>query len=94
MAKTMVKEDLIEVVKGALGLETKKEAEGFVKGIDAMVEALKNGLEVDQKVKIGKYFTVEKVYKDEKSGVCTGKPFTTPAHEELLIKRCDILKSI
>lgn len=73
---------------------TKKVAEELLANIDGLLETVIEGLEVGEKVKVGQYFTVEKVHKDKKSGECNGKPYTTPAHDEVVIKRTSVLKSI
>lgn len=82
----MKKEQLILTIKEALGLETKKEAEGFVKEINVMFEALANALEVGQKVKVGDYLVVEKAHVEAKSGVAMGKEYTTEARDVLKAK--------
>jgi nucleoid DNA-binding protein len=73
---------------------TKKAVEELLANIDGLLEAVIEGLEVGEKVKVGQYFTVEKVHKEEKSGECNGKPYTTPAHTEAFVKRTSLLKNI
>lgn len=82
----MRKQELVTLTKDALGLQSKVEAEGFLKEIDALVISLANGLEVGDKAKVGEYFTVEKVHVPEKSGIAMGKEYSTPAHDTLKIK--------
>lgn len=97
MKKKMVslkKDELLVIVKDALMLESKKEAEGFLKEVDAVVEALANKLKSQEKVKVGNYFTVEKVHVDEKEGKCNGTPYNTPEHDEMTIKRANALKEL
>lgn len=82
----MRKQELVTLTKDALGLQSKVEAEGFLKEVDALFVSLANGLEVGDKAKVGEYFTVEKVHVEEKSGVAMGVEYTTPAHDTLKIK--------
>lgn len=90
----MKKEQLILTIKEALGLETKKEAEGFVKEINVMFEALANALEVGQKVKVGDYLVVEKAHVEAKSGVAMGKEYTTEARDVLKAKLTKLGKNL
>lgn len=90
----MKKEQLILTIKEALGLETKKEAEGFVKEINTMFESLANALEVGQKVKVGDYLVVEKAHVEAKSGVAMGKEYTTEARDVLKAKLTKLGKNL
>lgn len=90
----MVKNELVTLVKEALGLESKKEAEGFLAEVDAVVEALANGLEVGDKAKLGNFITIEKKHFEEKSGVAMGKEYTTPAHDKLIVKATKATKEL
>ena len=84
----MRKNEVLELIKNALGLETKKEAEGFVKEIEALTEALNNGLEVGDKAKVGS-LTFEKKHVPERRGVSTlgeKKEWVKPAHDKLTVK--------
>ena len=84
----MKKNEVLELVKNALGLETKKEAEGFVKEIEALTEALNNGLEVGDKAKVGS-LTFEKKHISERRGISTlgeKKEWVIEAHDELKVK--------
>lgn len=86
----MNKEQLLETIREALGLETIKEAEGFIKEVDAMMVALANGLNSDEKAKVGKYLTIVKKHSEAKSGVSkiggVEKPWTTEAKDTLKVK--------
>lgn len=82
----MKKDELIVLTKSALGLDTKKEAEGFINEVDAIIEALAEGLNVGDKVKLGQHISVEKVEVKEITRSSFGKQTVTPAHETLKIK--------
>lgn len=82
----MRKQELVTLTKDALGLQSKVEAEGFLKEVDALIVSLANGLEVGDKAKIGEYFTIEKVHVPEKNGIAMGVEYTTLAHDTLKIK--------
>lgn len=89
----MKKSEMIKGFAEAKGM-TKKAVEELITNIDELIDFAIEGLEVDEKVKVGQYFTVEKVHKAEKSGECNGKPYTTPAHDEAIIKRTSVLKNL
>lgn len=84
----MNKEGLLELTKNALGLETKKEAEGFLKEVDALMEALSNGLEIGTKVKVGKYIEVAKVHKEATTArnPKTGESIAVPEKDVVKVK--------
>lgn len=90
----MKKNQLVELVKNALALETKKEAEGFLAEVDAVMEALANGLEVGDKAKLGNHVVVEKVHVEAKEGVAMGKPYKSEAKDVLKIKLTATGKSL
>lgn len=86
----MLKKDkVIEIVGNAIGVE-KKEAEGFLKEVDAVMEALANTLPVEEKANLGHFLTVEKKHVDAKNGVSkmggVETPWTTKAKDVLKIK--------
>lgn len=91
---SLKKDELLVIVKDALALESKKEAETFLKEVDVVIEALANKLNPQEKVKIGNYFTVEKVHVDEKEGKCNGTPYNTPEHDEMTVKKTSALKNL
>lgn len=95
MAKVelLKKEVLVDVVKEALELKTKKSAEDFVANFDVVVDAVIDRLGVDEGIKLGSYIRVEKVMQDEKevpertlNGV-TYPSHTAPAKEVVKIKK-------
>lgn len=79
------KDEVIELIKGALSIE-KKEAEGFLKEIDTIMETLSNALPVGEKANLGHYLTVEKRHVDAKDGVAMGKEYHTEAKDVLKAK--------
>ena len=91
---SLKKDELLVIVKDALALESKKEAEAFLKEVDVVIEALADKLNPQEKVKIGNYFTVEKVHVDEKEGKCNGTPYNTPEHDEMTVKKTSALKNL
>lgn len=91
---SLKKDELLTILKDVLALGSKKEAEGFLKEVDAMIEALSNRLNPQEKVKIGNYFTVEKVHVDEKEGTCNGIPYVTPEHDEVNVKKTTALREL
>ncbi|EGT3606929.1 HU family DNA-binding protein [Clostridium perfringens] len=83
-----------ELVKGlSEGMEiTKKEAEAMVGHVDTIIEFLAG--QGYEKTKVGKFVTVSKIHKEEKKGIAMGKEYIVPEHDELVIKRTSLLKSI
>ena len=63
MAKVelLKKEVLVDVVKEALELKTKKSAEDFVANFDVVMDAVIDRLEANEGIKLGSYIRVEKV---------------------------------
>ena len=99
MAKVelLKKEILVETVKEALELKTKKSAEDFVANLDVVVDAVIDRLGVNEGIKLGSYIRVEKVMQDEKEipertlkGVTYPK-HTAPAKEVVKIKKTSIV---
>ena len=95
MAKVelLKKEVLVDVVKEALELKTKKSAEDFVANFDVVMDAVIDRLEANEGIKLGSYIRVEKVMQDEKeipertlNGV-TYPAHTAPAKEVVKIKK-------
>lgn len=95
MAKVelLKKEVLVDVVKEALELKTKKSAEDFVANFDVVMDAVIDRLGADEGIKLGSYIRVEKVMQDEKeipertlNGV-TYPAHTAPAKEVVKIKK-------
>ena len=66
MAKVelLKKEVLVDVVKEALELKTKKSAEDFVANFDVVMDAVIDRLGADEGIKLGSYIRVEKVMQD------------------------------
>ena len=95
MAKVelLKKEVLVDVVKEALELKTKKSAEDFVANFDVVMDEVIDRLGADEGIKLGSYIRVEKVMQDEKeipertlNGV-TYPAHTAPAKEVVKIKK-------
>ena len=95
MAKVelLKKEVLVDIVKEALELKTKKSAEDFVANFDVVMDAVIDRLGADEGIKLGSYIRVEKVMQDEKeipertlNGV-TYPAHTAPAKEVVKIKK-------
>ena len=95
MAKVelLKKEVLVDVVKEALELKTKKSAEDFVANFDVVMDAVIDRLGADEGIKLGSYIRVEKVMQNEKeipertlNGV-TYPAHTAPAKEVVKIKK-------
>lgn len=82
----MRKDQTLTLIKEALGLANKKEAEGFLKEVDALILALENGLETGDKVKIGDRLVITKKHVEERQGVAMGKTWVKPAHDKLVAK--------
>lgn len=95
MAKVelLKKETLVEVVKDALELKTKKSAEDFVADLDKVVDAVVDTLEVNEGIKLGSYIRVEKVIQSEREmaeKTLNGTVIpahTVPAKEVIRIKK-------
>jgi len=62
----MKKEQVMEVIKETLGLESKKETEGKFAEFDKIIKAVVEKLEVGDKAKIGSYLEVEKKHMEAK----------------------------
>ena len=62
----MKKEQVVELVKETLGLESKKEAEGKLAEFDKIVKAVAEKLEDKDKAKIGLFIEVEKKHVEAK----------------------------
>ena len=90
----MDKKTLVELLKEELEFATKKEAGEFLDRLDLAVEVISEALEVGSKVKVGQYFTLEKVHVEEKKGVALGREYVTPAHDEIKIKKTSLLKKL
>lgn len=90
----MRKQELVTLTKDALGLQSKVEAEGFLKEIDALIVSLANGLEVEDKAKIGEYIVVSKVHQESREGFAMGKPYKTEAKNILKIKLTEAGKKL
>ncbi len=86
----MTKAELVKGMAERLGL-AKKEVEERISFVDEVVELVK---ETGEKVKLGSYMTIEKKHVEEKSGVCNGKEFTTPEHDEIVVKRTSTCKRV
>lgn len=94
----MKKEQVVELVKETLGLESKKEAEGKLAEFDKIVKAVAEKLEVDDKAKIGLFVELEKKHVEAKHTDArvgrnpkTGQPVNieakdTPAHDKVAVK--------
>lgn len=82
----MKKNELVILVKETLGLESKKEAEGFLTEVDMVVEAIANGLSVGDKVKLGNHIVLEKKHVEESTRVSFGKEVVIPAGDKLVVK--------
>ena len=82
----MRKNEVLELVKNALGLESKKDAEGFLKEVDALIVALENGLEVGDKAKIGSRLSIEKKHIPARSGKAMGVEWTSEPKDVLKAK--------
>lgn len=82
-----------ELIKGLAELKgvKKKEAEAIIAVVDEIIELAVKG---EGKCKIGSYFTVEKVHKEEKKGEAMGKTYVTPEHDEIVIKRTQAAKRV
>lgn len=100
MAKVelLKKETLVEVVKEALELKTKKSAEDFLADFDKVVDAVIDTLEVNEGIKLGSYIRVERVIQNERemaektlNGV-TIPAHTVPAKEVIRIKQTSKVK--
>lgn len=91
----MKKADLLNLVRDELELGTKKGAQEFLDNVDKVFEALAEKLESGEgRVKVGKYFTLEKKHFDRKEGSCNGKSYVIDEHEEVLIRKTNALKNI
>lgn len=90
----MDKKELVGLLKEKLGFETKKEAGEFIDKIDLAFETIAETLEVDEKVRVGQYFTLEKKHIEGKTGVALGREYSTPAHDEIKIKKTSLLKKL
>lgn len=91
----MDKKQLVTLVSEVLET-TKKDGEVFLANGDIIVEVLAEKLEAGEKVKLGKYATLEKVHIEEKEArnPRTGESVIVPAHDEVKIKRTDALKNM
>jgi len=98
----MNKNELVELIKEVLELKTKKEAVEYIDGFDLVVEAITEKLELEGKVKFGKFVTFEKKDVAEKEGemtrvidgVKTKTSYVSPARTEIVVKRTSALKSV
>lgn len=90
----MDKKELLELLKEKVGFETKKEAGEFIDKIDLAFKSIAETLEVDEKVKVGQYFTLEKKHVEGKTGVALGREYSTPAHDEIKIKKTSLMKNL
>lgn len=90
----MDKKELLELLKEKVGFETKKEAGEFLDKIDLAFEVIAKALQVDDKVRVGSYFTLEKKHVEGKSGEINGKAYSTEAREEIKIKKSSLLKKL
>lgn len=90
----MDKKELVELLKEKVSFETKKEVCEFLDKIDLAFEVIAEELELDQKVRVGQYFTLEKKHVEGKSGEINGKAYSTEARDEIKIKKSSLLKKL
>ena len=90
----MDKKELLELLKEKADFETKKEAGEFLDKLDLVFEVIAGALEVDSKVRVGSYFTLEKKHIEAKTGEINGKPYSNDARNEIKIKKSSLLKKL
>lgn len=72
---------------------SKKQVLEYLETIDTIVDIVAEG-EVNDKVKLGKGITLEKVFIEGRSGVCNGNAYVVEPHYEIKVKRTPAMKSI
>lgn len=86
----MEKQQLLETIQEVYGLENIKEAEKFVKSFNTLIEKVKDGLEKDTKIKLGKYLEISNTLVKGREGVSkiggVEKPWRTEDHYEIKAK--------
>lgn len=88
----MRKNELLTKLSEKLGV-SKKQVSECIEVVDAVIDIVAEG-EVNDKVKLGKGITLEKVFVEGRAGVCNGKPYVVEAHNEIKVKRTEAMKSI
>ena len=84
----MKKNEVLEVVKGGLNLESKKEAENLGKQLEELARIMNEKLPVGEKAKFGGLI-FEKKHVPERRGISTlgeKKEWVKPAHDKLTVK--------
>ncbi len=91
----MKKTEVVSLIAEKLGV-SKAEASRRLEGVDAIVEAVVDGLEVGAKAKIGDYITVEK--KEVAARICrnpkTGEEVQKEAGVKVVIKATAAAKNL
>lgn len=92
--KSMKKADLLNLVRDELELGTKKGAQDFLDNLDKVIEKLAETLETDEKVKLSKYFSLQRKHFPRKEGKAMGKDYVIEEREEIVIKKCNAIKGL
>lgn len=90
----MDKKELINLLNEKVGFETKKEAGEFLDKIDLAFEVIAEALELDQKVRVGQYFTLERKHVEGKTGEINGKAYSTESRNTIKIKASSLVKRL
>lgn len=80
----MKKKQLIEFLNGNI-FEKKEDVADFLQTLNKVVKAVAGEIELNDKVKLGEYFTIEKKHVEAKTGVAVGREYTTEAKDIIKI---------
>lgn len=72
---------------------SKKQTLEYLEAVDAVIDIVAEG-KVNDKVKLGKGITLEKVFVEGRSGVCNGNAYVVEPHYEIKVKRTEAMKNI
>lgn len=88
----MRKNELLTKLSEKLGV-SKKQVSEYLDVVDTVIDIVAEG-GVNDKVKLGRGITLEKVFVEGRSGVCNGKPYVVEPHYEIKVKRTEAMKNI
>lgn len=88
----MRKNELLTKLSEKLGV-SKKQVSEYLEVVDAAVDIIAEG-EVNDKIKLGKGITLEKVFVEGRAGVCNGKEYTVEPRHDIKVKRTQAMKNV
>lgn len=88
----MRKNELLTKLSEKLGV-SKKQVSEYLEVIDTVIDIVAEG-EVNDKVKLGKGITLEKVFVEGRSGICNGNAYTVEPHHKIKVSSTQAMKNV